>query len=127
MNKEEITYFEKVHAQLRGFYDDITVLVKKDPKEEMNRFKLKLVNKVLSKANEIIGDIKPFEDFDEFDIDGDMPNNSDVAMILGQYINCMDVLKKDNVHVYSGKWYWKVSGDSNNTELHTSAPADLKK
>lgn len=127
MNREEILLFEKIHAQLSSFYEDVTMLVKKNPKDEMNTFKLKLINKALVRANQIIGDLKPFDDFDQFDIDGDMPNNSDVAIILGQYINCMDVLKKDNVHVFSGRWYWKIEGDFKSLEICTSAPVDLKR
>lgn len=127
MTIEQIADFEKILAQLKSFYEDTNVLVKKNPKEEMNTFKLKLINKVLVKANAIVGDSKPFDDFTEFDIDGDMPNNSDVAMILGQYINCMEVIKKDNVHPYSGRWYWKTDKDAGSKEISTSAPADLKK
>ena len=93
----------------------------------MNTFKLRLINKVLDKANAIVGDSKPFDDFTEFDIDGDMPNNSDVSIVLGQYISCMEVIKKDNVHLYSGRWYWKTTDDAESKEISTSAPADLKK
>lgn len=127
MTIEQIADFEKILAQLKSFYEDTNVLVKKNPKEEMNTFKLKLINKVLARANAIVGDSKPFDDFAEFDIDGDMPNNSDVAMILGQYINCMEVIKKDNVHPYNGRWYWKTDGDVGSKEISTSAPADLKR
>ena len=70
---------------------------------------------------------KPFDDFVEFDIDGDMPNNGDVAMMLGQYINCMEVVKKDNVHPFNGRWYWKTDDDPGSREISTSAPADLKR
>lgn len=127
MTKEQIADFEKILAQLQGFYGDMNLLVKKSPKEEVNTFKLKLINKVLVKANDIVGDTKPFDDFSEFDIDGEMPNNGDVAMILGQYINCMEVIKKDNVHPYNGRWYWKTDEDAGSKEISTSAPADLKK
>lgn len=127
MNREEILLFEKIHAQLCSFYEDVTLLVKKNPKDEMNTFKLKLINNALEHANQIIGDLKPFDDFDQFDIDGDMPNNSDVAIILGQYINCMDVLKKDNVHIYSGRWYWIIEDDTDSREICTSAPVDIKR
>lgn len=127
MTLEQIADFEKILAQLKSFYDDTNVLVKKNPKEEMNTFKLKLINKVLVRANAIVGNSKPFDDFTEFDIDGDMPNNSDVAMILGQYINCMEVVKKDNVHLFSRRWYWKTDDDPSSKEISTSAPADLKK
>ena len=127
MTIEQIADFEKILAQLKSFYNDTIVLVKKNPKEEMNTFKLKLINKVLVKANAIVGDSNPFDDFTEFDIEGDMPNNSDVAMILGQYINCMEVIKKDNVHPFSGRWYWKTDYDAGSKEINTSAPAELKK
>ena len=127
MTKEQIADFEKILAQLQGFYGDMNVLVKKSPKEEVNTFKLKLINKVLAKANDIVGNTKPFDDFSEFDIDGEMPNNGDVAMILGQYINCMEVIKKDNVHPYNGHWYWNTDEDAGSKEISTSAPADLKK
>ena len=127
MTVEQIADFEKILAQLKSFYYDTNVLVKKNPREEMNTFKLKLINKVLVKANAIVGDSKPFADFAEFNIDEDMPNNSDVSMILGQYISCMEVIKKDNVHPYSGRWYWKTTDDAESREISTSAPADLKK
>lgn len=127
MTVEQIADFEKILAQLKSFYVDTNVLVKKNPREEMNTFKLKLINKVLVKANAIVGDSKPFADFTEFNIDEDMPNNSDVSMILGQYISCMEVIKKDNVHPYSGRWYWKTTDDAESREISTSAPADLKK
>lgn len=127
MTVEQIIGFEKVFAQLKSFYEDTNVLVKKDPKEVMNTFKLKLINKVLVQANAILAYSKPFDDFTEFDIDGDMPNNSDVAMILGQYINCMEAIKKDNVHVFGRRWFWKTDEDHNSSEISTSAPIDLKK
>ncbi len=127
MNKEEIESFEKVFTQLLSFHQETAVLVKKDPNEAMNKFKLNLINKVLVKANEIVGDTKPFEDFEGFDIDGDLPFNSDVAMILGQYLNCMELIRKDNVHMWSGRWYWNVDGDANNETIRTSDPINHKK
>ena len=127
MNKEEIEKFEKTHAQLLGFYEETAVLVKKNPNEPMSKFKLQLINKVLATANGIVADIKPFEDFDQFDIDGDMPYNSDVVMILGQYIKCMELIKKDNTHMDFGKWYWDEDGDKKKDTIRTSTPVMLSK
>lgn len=126
MTRDEIATFDKVATQLDSFYTETAILVKKDPKTEMNTFKLKLINKVLAKANEILGDMKPFDDFSEFDLD-DMPNNGDVAMILGQYINCLEELRKNNIHMYSGSWYWKIDGDEDSREIRTYIPAKYKK
>lgn len=126
MTREEIANFDKAATQLDSFYTETTVLVKKDPKAEMNTFKLKLINKVLAKANEILDDMKPFEDFSEFSIE-DIPNNGDVAIILGQYINCMEEFRKNNVHLRGGSWYWNIDGDEDSTELRTKVPNMLKK
>lgn len=127
MTKEEIESFEKVFTQLMSFHQETAVLVKKDPDGAMNKFKLQLINKVIAKANEIVGDTKPFDDFDGFDIENDLPFNSDVAMILGQYINCMELLRKDNVHIWSGRWYWNVDGNSSGETIRTTDPIYQKK
>ena len=127
MTKEEIVKFEKSYAQLLGFYEETTVLVKKDPSGLMSKFKLQLINKLLSLTNKIVGDKKPFEEFDGFDIEGDMPFNSDVAMILSQYIKCMELIKKDNVHIDFNKWYWDVDGNKNDSSIRTSEPKMFKK
>ena len=78
------------------------------------------------KANEILGSMKPFDEFSEFDLE-DIPNNGDVAMILGQYISCLEELRKNNVHISSGRWYWNVDGDENSQEIRTYIPEKYKK
>ena len=65
-------------------------------------------------------------DFFEFDLE-DIPNNGDVAMILGQYISCLEELRKNNVHISSGRWYWNVDGDENSQEIRTYIPEKYKK
>lgn len=125
MTRKEIANFDKVAVQLDSFYAETAILVKKDPKAEMNIFKLKLINKVLVKANDILGDMKPFDDFSEFDLDS-MPNNGDVAMILGQYINCLEELRKDNIHMSSGRWFWNIDGNGTGEEIRTYIPLKFK-
>lgn len=126
MNREEIESFEKVFTQLLSFHQETAILVKKAPDGAMNKFKLQLINSVLSKANDIVGDTKPFDDFSGFDIEGDMPFNSDVAMILGQYLNCMELIRKDNVHIFAGRWYWNVDGDTHDNSIRTTDPINQK-
>ena len=60
MNREEIETFEKIFTQLISFHQETAILVKKDPDGPMNKFKLQLINKVIAKANELVGDSKPF-------------------------------------------------------------------
>lgn len=47
MKKEDVERFEKVTGQLDGVYEEITSLSKKSPNDGVNKFKLRLVNKVL--------------------------------------------------------------------------------
>ncbi len=126
MTREEILNFEKVSTQLQSFHDETAILVKKDPNGQMNAFKLKLINKVIAKANEILGKKKPFEDFSEFDIEA-LPNNGDVSMIIGQYINCLEDLRKDNAHLHYGSWYWNIDGDEDNNEIRSYIPERYRK
>ena len=104
MTKEQIEIFEKTFAQLCGLYDDITILVKKNPNDVMNIFKLRNINKVISSANGIVGDTKPFEDFDGFDVEGDMPTNSDVTMLLGQPTEFSSTEYHDNITYRYGNY-----------------------
>lgn len=126
MTKEEILKFDKTATQLEGLYNEFGVLVKKDPKTEVNEFKLKLINKVLTSANDILKDMKPFDDFESFDANK-LPNNGDITMILKQYINCLEELRKDNVHRYSGYWYWSIDGDENSQEIRTYMPEKYRR
>ena len=87
INEEEL--FDKTYGQLESLHSEISLLSKKSPVDAVNKFKLKLINNVLESANQILGEKnRPFNDFTVFNED-DLPNNSDVVMILSQYISCI--------------------------------------
>jgi len=116
----DVDKFEKINSQLFSFFEEVGALSKKKPDDAINKFKLKFINKVIDEANELlVNDYKPFEDFTRFDED-DMPSNSDIIFILSQYINCMEILKKDNIATRGGLWYWVVNGQQ--TSRTTSRP-----
>jgi len=103
MNENQIDNFEKAQTQLESLHAEIGALAKKSPNDALNEFKLNFVNQSFAKANEVLGKkYKPFADFEQFDNDR-MPTNSDVTMMLGQYIGCMEKLRSDNVDKY-GNW-----------------------
>ena len=117
-------YFEKVHTQLEGLHNEIGSLSKKSQNDALNKFKLKFVNQALSDANKILGSAyKPFNDFEQFNED-DMPSNSDVTMMLGQYLNCMEKLRSDNITIRSGRWFWFLDKNKE-TEIRTAPPKKI--
>ncbi len=110
-SQSDIESLEKLIGQLQSLHAETTSLAKKSPSDALNGFKLKLVNKVLEMGNEVLGErYKPFPDFDTFDSD-DVPSNSDVAMVLGQYIEEAERFRSDNVTQYAGHWWYIVGGE----------------
>ncbi|MDR7071034.1 hypothetical protein [Fictibacillus barbaricus] len=110
----DIEKFEKTETQLSGFFEEVSTLSKKKPDDAINKFKLKFINMVIEDANNLlVSDYKPFQEFNKFDED-DIPSNSDVVFILSQYLNCLEILRRDNIGQMSGSWYWRVNGELTN-------------
>nr|WP_315207019.1 hypothetical protein [uncultured Flavobacterium sp.] len=131
MSSKNIDEFKKLLNQLEGLHEEISTLSKKSYTDALNNFKLKLVNQVLKRTNKLLGtNYKPFDDFEEFNED-DLPNNSDVTLVLSQYINCMESLREENIsskieYTISGsvaKMYWSWKG----TKIETYPPKNIKK
>jgi hypothetical protein len=108
---DEVEALERLIVQLSGLHAEISQLAKKSPNDALNAFKLKLVNKVIAAGNAILPNgYRPFEDFEQFDTD-DMPTNSDVTMILTQYMEQSERYRSDNVMRDDDyEWVYKVNG-----------------
>ena len=120
MNKQQVETFLKLQPQLKSAYDEIALLSKKKPTDSLNTFKLKFINSILSRANEILDDkYKPFpEDFILFNED-DMPNNSDVVFILSHYLTSLEKLRCDNIKYSDYHWYWVIDGEVSDQETNS--------
>jgi len=111
MNKKQVETFLKLQPQIKSAYDELSILSKKKPTDSLNSFKLKFINNMLSRANELLGSkYKPFpEEFTLFD-EADMPNNSDIVFILSHYLTSLEKLRCDNIKYSSHYWYWIING-----------------
>lgn len=126
MDRADVDLFEKLVAQLNGFYQELSILVKKSQNDAVNLFKLKFINGVLRQCNELLGETyRPFPDFEVFSSD-DLPSNSDVIFIISQYIECAEKFRADNIKYerYKG-WYWDL--DDDDEEIPTAPPKKLGK
>lgn len=124
MNESQVKTFLKLQPQLKSGYDEISLLSKKKPTDCLNKFKLKFINSILTRANDILDDAyKPFpDDFSLFDED-DMPNNSDVVFILSHYLTSLEKLRCDNISYDHYKWYWIING---NVSSQVTDPPSIK-
>lgn len=105
---EDVEKLEKIVGQLQAAHAEITILAKKAPADSLNSFKLKMINNVIKESNKVLG--KKYKPFDEFGED-DLPSNSDVTMILAQYMEEAERYRSDNVTRRHGQWYYIVSGE----------------
>ena len=115
MKRKNVDEFEKLSVQLQSIYEELSVLSKKSPNDAVNNFKLNFINKLLNNSNELLSQkYRPFEDFLDFDTDN-IPQYSDVVLILSQYLQCFEKLRADNVKMQNGYWHWLVDAERDET------------
>lgn len=113
-SQKEIDEYIKLLIQTDKAFQDFSDLSKKKPNDGVNKFKLKLINKLLMKANSILDEQnKPFDDFEQFDED-DVPSNSDVVLILTQYVACLKKFGRDQTIYQNLKHFWLIKGKRSN-------------
>jgi hypothetical protein len=122
-DKSEVESLEKLIGQLQGLHSEVTSLAKKSPSDAVNAFKLKLINKVIESGNAVLGEeYRPFDDFEQFNSD-DVPSTSDVAMVLGQYIEEAERYRSDNVKMNAGRWVYVIKGVA--SDIRSGPPSKI--
>ena len=123
MKKNDVEIFIKIQSQMEEMYNEISILSKKSKDDALSEFKLSFVNNLLEEANGILNEkYKPFKDFQLFNKDK-IPTNSDVVMVLSQYLACLENLRFDNIFDELGDWYWRI--DEKKLTIKTSRPKKL--
>jgi len=122
LSREEVSEFEAVEAQLKGFYEEIHKLATKRANDALNKFKLDVANQLLRRANKLLAELRPLEGFGEFSEDS-LPTNSDVLVVLSQYLGCMEKLRADNIVMEFEDWYWVIGGKQ--SDMRTGPPRKL--
>jgi hypothetical protein len=121
--KEDVQEFEKLEQQLHSFLSEISELSKKKPNDPLNKFKLKFINGALDRLNKLLGNDRPFPDFDLFDVDT-LPTNSDVVVILAQYAAAAYRFRTNHTAKKDYNWWWVINGKA--SDLRTEDPEDFK-
>lgn len=102
MEKKLDPNYNKVKGQMNTLLQEMKELSKKNPDTTVNLFKLNYINEIIIEANKIlIGKYKPSISFEKFD-EEKLPSNSDIVMILAQYMNSFgDYYVENNPQGYS--------------------------
>ena len=126
MKTTDIHSFEKIHMQMQALHEEIGALSRKSPNDALNKFKLKLINGLIQEANALLRrEYKPLDGFEVLS-DDDIPTNSDVTMVVAQYLNCLEKLRADNIQrkPSSASWYWIVNNSL--SDVQTAPPRKLQ-
>jgi hypothetical protein len=125
MKAKDVDFFEKVKAQLQQLNTEVGALSKSKPDNPINKFKLGFINEKLNEANTILtGEFKPFKDFTVFNAD-ELPSNSDVVMVLSQYLDCLEAWRCAHVYHVPGRGHlWKADDVQ---DIRTEPPSRYRK
>ena len=122
---DDIERLEKIIGQLQAAHSEVAILAKKSPSDPLNSFKLKMINKVIQGSNDVLGKkYKPFDDFTQFEED-DLPSNSDVTMLLAQYMEETERYRSDNVVRKGSFWFYFFDEEVSN--VVSGAPSKVGK
>ena len=77
---------------LYAMFDEFKELAKKKPEAAVSKSKLVIANRLLQRVREVLADEESIEFLDLLDED-DVPQVSDVTLILSQYVAAMNAFK----------------------------------
>ena len=105
MNKitqDAVNQYELLFPLLTGVYNEMQELSKKKPDTPLNTFKVKSINRILEPSKEMFKKENMYSFLDILDVD-DIPTNSDVVLVLSQYMKSMNI--------FHNKYYYYDSAD----------------
>lgn len=113
---KDVEEYKKIKEQIQQLHEEISELSKKKPNDEINSFKLRFINQLLVRANALITkEFMPFDDFTIFSVE-ELPSNSDVAMMLGQYLTCLERFRIAHIKYENYEWRWIINGQASDME-----------
>jgi len=121
-SEQDVREFENLEQQLHSMLREMSELSKKKANDGVNKFKLKLINILLAKLNQVLASSKPFADFEEFN-EADVPTNSDVVVMLSQYVGAVFRFRTLNTEysAVDSSWAWHLEGGKQRVKT-ASAP-----
>lgn len=103
--KKKVQTYETIMPLMSSMFSEFKELSKKKPDAAVNKKKITIVNRILNKARVVLEDEESIDFLDLLDED-DMPQNSDVTLILSQYVAAMEEFNKKYYSWNNLEWEW---------------------
>ena len=111
VTRQQVDDFERLSEQIESVHDEMAVLSKGKPDNPINKFKVHHFNQLLADANSLLGETHvPLKGFAQFD-DAVLPTNSDVVIVLSQYMGAFGRWRSANQRSDGLENYWDIEGE----------------
>lgn len=105
--KEKVQNYDTTMPLLEAMYSEFKELSKKKPDAAVSKSKIKIANRLLEKVRTVLENSNSMEFLDLLDED-DVPQVSDVTLILSQYVASMEAFNKRHYGYYEHKHQWLI-------------------
>lgn len=94
INQKEIDLFEMIYPMIDSMTKEVKALSAKKPSDVLNVFKIRMINRLITTARELLKNQNSLSYLDVLD-EETLPQNSDVVLILTQYIEALNHFKEE--------------------------------
>lgn len=106
---EQVKLYLTINPLLKSAFDEVKEFSKKKQDEELNIKKVKMINRLLEKAKEILKD-EPTVDYLELLDEDELPTNSDAVLTMSQFISAMNKFHEDHYYYENNMQSWDNEG-----------------
>lgn len=106
---EQVKLYLTINPLLKSAFDEVKEFSKKKQDEELNIKKVKMINRLLEKAKEILKNEPTVEYLELLDED-ELPTNSDAVLIMSQFITAMNKFHGDHYYYENNMLSWDNEG-----------------
>ena len=97
---DQVALFETIYPLLSAAFDEVKEFSKKKQDELLNSKKVKIINRLLDNAKEVLKNELTVAFLDMLD-EEDLPSNSDAVLTMSQYMSAMRKFRIDHYHIDS--------------------------
>ena len=109
--QEKVDLWDVTTPLLKAMFQQFMELSKKKPEAALNKSKVAMVNRLLEKCREVLADEMSLQFLDL--LDGEqLPQNSDVVLVLSQYDSAMKQFRQDHTRSKGYDRVWDVEDET---------------
>lgn len=108
ITEADVEKYKIIYPMIQSIHKEMSVLSGKKQDGVLNTLKVRMINKLIATARELLIKEPTLEYLEELDEDM-LPQNSDVVLILCQYIQALNQYRsKNQVSVGVGNYEWRT-------------------